>query len=108
LAYAASPTETRVVFDRPLDAAQFEKLKQWSSITQGRYVSAGERFESFRPGYQAVKDQQATPHSKLPIESAVLAEDRQSVVLKTSARVEADSYAITLPEGSRADRPQNA
>ena len=57
LAYAAGPTETRIVFDRPLDPAQFKNLQKQSEITMGRYVTAGERFESFRPGYQAVKFQ---------------------------------------------------
>src|SRR5882724_9271559 len=47
-AYAASPTETRVIFDRPIDPARFKNIIKQSSVTMGRYVTAGERFESFR------------------------------------------------------------
>ncbi|HEY0454845.1 MAG TPA: hypothetical protein VGE41_00615, partial [Verrucomicrobiae bacterium] len=39
LAYAAGPTETRILFDRPLDLAQLKKLAAQSRVTMGEYVS---------------------------------------------------------------------
>ncbi len=58
-AYAASSTETRVEFDRPLQPEQWKNLAKQSVVESGRYVSAGDRFETFRPGYKVVQMQQA-------------------------------------------------
>ncbi|HWF20464.1 MAG TPA: c-type cytochrome, partial [Verrucomicrobiae bacterium] len=106
-AYAVSPTETRVAFDRPIDPAQFKNLAKQSSITMGRYVTAGERFESFRPGYQAVLDQQKIKRYDLPILSAAIASDNRSIIFQTVPRVTAVNYAIKLPEGSQTERAFN-
>jgi putative heme-binding domain-containing protein len=105
LVYAASPTETRIVFDRPIDPAQFRNLIAQSSITMGRYVTAGERFESFRPGYQAVKDQRQIPRYDLPILSAGITPDDRTLVLQSFPRTTAVNYAIKLPEGTNENRP---
>jgi putative heme-binding domain-containing protein len=107
LAYAASPTETRVVFDRPIDPAQFKNLAKQSSITMGRYVTAGERFESFRPGYQAVVDQQQIKRYDLPILSAAISGDNRSIIFQTLPRVTAMNYAVKMPEGSKTERAFN-
>lgn len=107
LAYAASPTETRIVFDRPVDPAQWRNLSRQSSLTKGIHVAAGDRFESFVPGYQAVKDQGRVPRYELPVLSAGLAPDLQSVVLRTASRTEATHYAVTLPEGLAPRRGRN-
>lgn len=97
LAYAASPTETRIVFDRPLDVKSVSRLTNQFVVTMGKYVTAGERFESFRPGYQAVKNQRTMPRFELPVVSARLTEDKDSLIMETGARTEAVNYAITLP-----------
>lgn len=106
-AYAISPTETRVVFDRPMDPTQFKNLAKESSITMGRYVTAGERFESFRPGYQAVVDQQKIKRYDLPVLSAAISADNRSIIFQTVPRVTAVDYAIKLPEGSQTERAFN-
>lgn len=108
LAYAASPTETRVMFDRAIDPAQFKNLAKQSSITMGRYVTAGERFESFRPGYQAVLDQQKIKRYALPILSAAISADNRSIIFETLPRDMAVNYGITMPEGAQMERPQFA
>ncbi len=97
LTYAASPTETRVIFDRPLDPAQFKNLVHQSAMTMGRYVTAGERFESFRPGYQAVKDQREIPRYDLPVLSAGITPDNRTLILQSLPRTTAVNYAVKLP-----------
>ncbi|MDB6020821.1 MAG: hypothetical protein JWQ04_678, partial [Pedosphaera sp.] len=104
LAYAASPTETRVVFDRPIDPAHFKNLVKQTTMTMGRYVTAGERFESFSPGYQAVKDQQEIKRYALDILSAGITPDNRAIILQTMPRVVAVNYGIKLPEGTQAER----
>ena len=97
LAFAASPTETRVVFDRALGANARTDFARQSTLAIGKYVTAGERFESFSPGYQAVKLQRTMPRFELPIMSAGVGADKRSVVIETAPRTEAVNCAITLP-----------
>ena len=108
LAYAASPTETRVIFDRPLDPAAWRTLAKQSAITRGALVAAGDRFEAFVPGYQVVKDQALVPRTPVPVLSAVLAPDLRSLTLRTAPRTDATNYAVTLPEGAAAERKLDA
>ena len=96
-AYASSPTEITVVFDRPLGPAQFKNLAAKSAISMGRYVTAGNRFESFRPGYAAVDRQLAVPRYRLPVLSGGISEENNAIVLETVSRSEAVNYAVTLP-----------
>ncbi|MDB6109419.1 MAG: hypothetical protein JWR69_1169, partial [Pedosphaera sp.] len=106
LAYAASPTETRITFDRPVDAAQFKNLTKKSSVTMGRYVGAGDRFESFRPGYQAVNDQTIVARFGLAVLSTAVSGDARTLVLQTPRRTEAVNYAVTLPCSAGTGDPQ--
>jgi len=93
LVYAASPTESRVVFDRELvEASPCDGV-----IAAGKYVTAGERFESFRPGYQAVRIQRSMPRYEFPIDSVIVKSEDQSLTLETLARTEAVNYAFTAP-----------
>ncbi len=108
LAYAASPTETRVIFDRPVDPAQWRTLARDSRVTTGAFVAAGDRFESLRPGYQVVKDQVKVPRYELPVLSAGIAPDLRSLVVQTSPRTAVSAYALTLPEGTGTARPHDA
>jgi len=97
LAYAVSPTETQIVFDRPLEVLPSPALAAQCVVTMGKYVTAGERFESFRPGYEAVKNQRTMPRFELPVQSIHLTKDWRSLILQTAARTEAVNYALTLP-----------
>lgn len=100
-AYAASPTETHVVFDRPLDGAWAKRAAAGAAITMGEYVTGGDRFESMRPGYQAVKDQQKVARYHLPVLSGGLDSTRNALVLRTVARPSAVGYSIALPDAER-------
>lgn len=95
-AYAASPTEFRVVFDRPLDLLQFTNLTGGAALEMGKYVTAGNRFETFRPGYPAVQRQMAVPRYKLPVLSAGISADGHSVALRTTPCDSALNYGITV------------
>ncbi|MSU57215.1 MAG: c-type cytochrome [Pedosphaera sp.] len=99
LTYAVSPTVTRVVFDRKWrgDAAPATA----SAVAVGKYVTTGERFESFRPGYQVVMNQKTMPRFELATEATTFAPDRRSLTLKTPEHTEAVNYALTL--GSATD-----
>jgi putative heme-binding domain-containing protein len=95
-AYAASPTEFRVVFDRPLDLLQFTNLTGLAAIDMGKYVTAGNRFEPMHPGYPAVQRQLAVPRYKLPILSAGISADGHAIELRTTPCAEAVNYGITV------------
>lgn len=98
LAYCESATETRVVFDRLLAAAGlWDDLKHQCTMAMGRYVTAGERFESFRPGYQVVKNQQTMPRFELPVVRTRAGDDKSSLLIQTAPAEEAVNYALTLP-----------
>lgn len=107
LAYAASPTETRVIFDRPVEPARWRQVGSESRLTKGIHVAAGDRFETLTPGYQVVKDQSKTQRYEVPVLSAGLAADRRSLVLRTVPRTDASNYAMTLPDGLTPERAQN-
>ncbi len=104
-ACASSPTEVEVVFDRPLDPAQFKSLAARSAISMGRYVTAGNRFESFHPGYDAVQRQLEAPRLRLPVLSGGITADNCSIVLETTPRTEAVNYAVTLPYAPGSNDP---
>lgn len=108
-AYAASPTETRVIFDRPLDPARWRTLARQAGITRGDYVAAGDRYESHRSGTKIVRvDQAAAPRIDVPVHSAVLAPDLHSLTLRHAPRAEEWNYAVKLPESGAPERPRDA
>ena len=98
LAWSSAPDQIRVTFDHALDLARVKNLQKQIEITHGRYVAAGDRFESIRPGYQAVKDQLAAPRYDVPVLGVTLSPDRQTLVLATPPLSAADNYAIDLPD----------
>jgi putative heme-binding domain-containing protein len=106
VAWAAGPREVRIAFDRPLDPEHLKNLAQQVSIDYGKYVRAGDAFESLRPGYAVVGHQQATPRYRLPVHAAQVTGDRQTLVLTTGYQPEAVSYAITLPGMGRPDKSE--
>ncbi len=105
LTWSASPTELRVAFDRELDPAKLRDLAKRTTITAGQYVSAGDRFESFRPGYQAVKDQMALPRFVVPVLGTALSADRRELIITTAPRTAAMNYALTLPDFTGTSAP---
>lgn len=88
LVAAASPTELHLHLDRPFTPEQWQRVATGFSVEAGRHAYPGDACESFRPGYQVVKDQQAEPRYRLPVISATLAADRRSVIITTRRRVE--------------------
>ena len=68
--WAASPREVRVAFDRPIAPEHLKGLTEGISITRGKSVAAGDRFESLRPGYATVAAQMAAPGSKRRCEAS--------------------------------------
>jgi putative heme-binding domain-containing protein len=100
-AYAAGPDEFHVVFDRRLDPLQITNLARGSSMEMGKYVTAGNRYETFRPGYKVVEHQLKVPRYKLPVLSADIMSDGQTLALRTVPCADAVQYAITLPGASQ-------
>ncbi len=96
MAWAASPTETQIAFDRPLSPEQARQLIKEGTIAGGKHLVAGERFESLRPGYQVVQDQLATERFTLAVIGAQLSADRRALSLQTPRRSQAVNYAVTL------------
>jgi putative heme-binding domain-containing protein len=108
LIYAASPTETRLIFDRPINPAHFKNLTREASVIEGRYVTAGDRFESVHPSYQVVADQMKIPRYAVPILSAGITPDNRTIILQTLPRTSAVTYAVKIPNGTEAERPGNS
>lgn len=104
LCWAQSPREVRVAFDRPLQPAHLAGVAK-ASIEYGRFVAAGDRFESLWPGYKAVQDQFRTPRYALPVQSVQVTADRRTLILSTAAHPEAAGYAVTLPGLGRSMQP---
>jgi putative heme-binding domain-containing protein len=113
--WPASPTEVRVAFDRPLDpgvtnlfgSAEHRSAgsttnspsnarRSEATIEFGGYVTAGDRFETLKPPYAVVEQQDATPRGKLSVQGAQLSEDRQELVLTTSEHSLTAAYSLRL------------
>ncbi len=97
LAWAAAPDEFRVAFGKPLKDADWAGAKEKVRIEAGRYVSAGDRFEVMRPGYQVVRDQMTAPRRWVPVQGLALSADRRTIVLRVPRQTENVGYAVTLP-----------
>jgi putative heme-binding domain-containing protein len=97
LVWPQGPHEVWVTFDRLLSLEHAKALAGKATLEYGKYVSAGDRFEKQRPGYQAVMDQLDTPRYELPVLSVHITKDRHSLILSTAAHPEAVNYALTLP-----------
>src|SRR6185503_6811126 len=105
LAWAAAPDEFRIAFDRPLDPADWARAREKVRIEAGQYVSAGDRFEVIRPGYQVVRDQMAEPRRWVDVLGLSLTEDRRALVLRVPRQTEVVNYAITLPRPEKWQQP---
>jgi len=97
LAWNASPTELKIAFDRPLDAAALKDFATKARIEGGQFVFPGDRFEMIRPGYQVIYDQLAAPRYVHEILTTQLSPDRRTLSLITRPRETAVNYAVTMP-----------
>jgi putative heme-binding domain-containing protein len=96
-AWNSNPTEVKIAFDKPLDPASLKDLAKAARIESGRFVSAGDRFETIRPGYQVVYDQLAAPRYSHEVLSSQLSPDHRTLTLVTRPRAAAVNYAVTFP-----------
>jgi putative heme-binding domain-containing protein len=97
LAWAESPREIRVAFDRPVDPATLKDLAKRISIDGGEFVGAGDRFESFRPGYAVVEQQMNSPRFGVEVQGVQLTADRRTLIVTTAPQTLAVNYGISLP-----------
>lgn len=97
LAWPNGPREVRVEFDRPVDPQLLRDALRQTKLTAGRYVRAGDRFESIWPGYAVVQVQKGAPRFDVAVRSAQLTPDRRTLVLATDPHPAAVHYALTLP-----------
>jgi putative heme-binding domain-containing protein len=104
LVWAQSQTEVRVAFDRPLDPRHLVDLAKRAKIEYGKYVRAGDRFESLRPGYATVQMQMTAPRYELRVFSASVTPDRKTLLLNTAPHPEATNYALTLSGMGRPEK----
>jgi putative heme-binding domain-containing protein len=95
-AWSAGPTELRIGFDQALDPAQLRELAKRIKLTQGKYVTAGDRFEFIRPGYQAVQDQLALPRFEVPVLGVTVSTDRRTLTVRTPPLTSAMNCSITI------------
>ena len=96
LVWAAGPQEVRIAFDRPVDSYNLKGLAARAAIEGGEFVAAGDRLETFRPGYAAVEHQQSAPRFAVDIEGIQLTADRRTLILSTAPHFAAVNYAIAL------------
>ena len=99
--WPSSQREVRVEFDRPVPPSMLHDVLAKAKLTGGRYVRAGDRFESISPGYAAVQSQKLTPRWDVPLRSAQLTPDGRTLVLATDPISQAVHYGLTLPDDSR-------
>lgn len=105
LVWPNGPREVRVEFDRPVDPQLLRDVLKQTKLTGGRYVRAGDRFESMWPGYAVVQMQKAAPRYDVPVRSAQLTPDRRTLILATDPHPAAVHYALTLPGMGRPTTP---
>ncbi len=98
LVWPVGRREVRVEFDRPVSAELLRDVLAQATLTGGRYVRAGDRFESLSPGYAAVQAQQLAPRFDVPLRSAQLTPDGRTLVLATDSVSRAVHCALTLPK----------
>ncbi len=96
-AWVEASDEIRIAFDRPLLDKEWIGAHEKTRIETGPYVSAGDRFETIRPGYQVVQDQMKHPRRWVEVQGLSISADRRTLVLRIPRQTEPTVYAITLP-----------
>lgn len=95
LAWAASETETVIQFDQALES-NWTAPETRISVVHGPQVTAGEQYEGTRPGYKVVQLQLRQPRAELTPQATRLSADRRSLVIKSPARRQASTYAVSI------------
>ena len=106
-AWPAGPQEVRIAFDRPIDPGHLKELSARTRISHGAYVAAGDRFETFWPGYAVVQMQKTAPRHNLAVQGSSVLPDRKTLVIATAPHPVAWNYAITLPGLGRSDSTES-
>lgn len=96
-AWANSPREIQIAFDRPLDAAMLQNVADQIVIQYGPFVRAGDQFETLVPPYAVVQRQLATPRRNLAVRGMALSADRRNVLLQTDPMLANSHYAVSIP-----------
>ena len=104
LVWAESPREVRIAFDRPVDPATLKDLAKRISIDGGEFVGAGDRFESFRPGYAVVERQMNSPRFGVEVQGVQLTADRRTLIVTTAPQTLAVNYGVVVAGDCEADR----
>ncbi|MFO1021246.1 MAG: c-type cytochrome [Planctomycetales bacterium] len=95
--YPLTSTETIVTFDRPVKPDDWDDLARHTWVEGGHYVGAADRLEQLRPGYAVVQRQQQDVRKTIPVKSARVSDDRQSLMILTEPRTAAVNYALAMP-----------
>ena len=102
IAWPASPLETRIAFDKPLDP-KTALACVGKPIEFGTYVRAADRFEAFKPPYKAVELQGIETRGTLKIAAARLEDEGRVLVLATDPHSRPATYALTVADVRRTD-----
>jgi putative heme-binding domain-containing protein len=92
IAWPSGPLEVNVAFDRPVAGDV-----QGAMLDGGEFVKAGDRFETIRPGYKVVAEQQRSPRHPLRVHSIRPSEDRRTLTLLTGAHPWRAGYGLSVP-----------
>ncbi|MBL8889454.1 MAG: ThuA domain-containing protein [Planctomycetaceae bacterium] len=95
-AWAESPQEIRIAFDRPVDPLAMVGLRERAQVQFGAHVRAGDRWENLVPPYAVVQRQLMQPRFELPVVSASLTPDMRTLILNTSTISSRDAHAVLL------------
>lgn len=96
-AWAAAPDEFHIAFDKPLRQEDWRGKQSMVRVEAGEFVSAGDRFESVRPGYQVVRDQLAAPRRWVEVLGLGLTANDRTLSLRVPPQTDPVTYAVTLP-----------
>lgn len=103
-AWAVSDRGTRVEFDRALNKDEQDAVLRNITLQGGKYISAGDDFEYFRPGYYVVKEiQQKQPRVDVAVRSAKFAGEGRTLIIENFERNGAQNYVLRFPWKRAAD-----
>jgi putative heme-binding domain-containing protein len=99
--WAESPQEIRITFDGPLDPESLRNITEQVRIEYGKYVRAGDRFETLAPPYEVVQKQLREPRFALAVHGVSVTNDLRTLVLSTDPMSLDVGYAVTLPAAAQ-------
>ncbi|RCH56056.1 hypothetical protein DJ568_04730 [Mucilaginibacter hurinus] len=95
--FAAKADQVKIAFDNPVPKEYLAGLADKIKIEYGEFVNSGDRFEVWRPGYQAVDRQMRSLRQEIGVKSVELSVDGRTLIVNTYTHVEPVAYAIKLP-----------